>query len=273
MAAPILQPVAVPPRIGNVDPASLCIDGALSVVDFEFTGIDPDVDRIVEVGVVWFKDGERREWQTLVNPQVPIPPTASAVHHITDADVAGAPTFDQVAPIIRKVLKTSTVIAHAAELDALILGAELAEHIEPSEWICSWRLARHLYPLAPSYGNQELRYWLELALGRDVIPHRALGDARTTFEVLLHLLMDLPASCARDPIELAEVRALANSTIPVQYMPFGPFAGTPLPRVPRKFLTRAIGADGRAPAYPHMDVDLRASIHQLLTQQEAGRVV
>lgn len=273
MAAPILQPVAPPPRRGNIDLASVSVRGALAVIDLEVTGIDPEVDRIVEVGIIWFKDGERREWHTLVNPEVPIPPTASAVHHITDADVAAAPTFDKVAPLIRRVLKHSTVMAHAAEMDALILGAELGEHIEPSEWICTWRLARHLYPLAPAHGNQELRYWLALDPGADSRPHRALGDARTTFELALHLLTDLPAEVQRTPIDLAAVRTFTNRVIPAGYMPFGRFAGTPLHRVPRRFLVRAIGADGRPAAYPHMDVDLRASIQQILTKQEAGHVV
>jgi DNA polymerase III epsilon subunit-like protein len=273
VAAPILQPVARPPRTGNVDPASLGVEGALAVVDFEFTGIDPAVDRIVDVGIVWYRKGERREWHSLVNPGVPIPPTASAVHHITDEDVAGAPTFEAVAPTIKWVLRHCVVAAHAAELDALILGAELGEHIEPSDWICTWRLARHLYPLAPAFGNQELRYWLKTKLPENDRPHRALPDARVTFEIALHMLKDLPPSCLTPGIDLRAVRDLANSRIPVDYMPFGPFVGVPLRRVPRKFLVRAIGADGRAPTYPHLDVDLRASIELQLNMQGAAHVL
>src|ERR1700712_2485298 len=60
----------------------------LAVIDFETTGFDPQLDRVVEVGVVCFERGEvskRVNW--LIQPGMAIPEAAMNVHGITDAMV------------------------------------------------------------------------------------------------------------------------------------------------------------------------------------------
>jgi DNA polymerase-3 subunit epsilon len=70
----------------------------LAVLDLETTGVDPATDRVVEVSVLTvLPDGDRQHRTRRVNPGVPIPPAAAAVHGITDADVAGEPAFAHVA--------------------------------------------------------------------------------------------------------------------------------------------------------------------------------
>lgn len=67
--------------------------------DLETTGVNIHTDRIVEMSVVKvMPDGSHVEWTGRFNPGIPIPPQSTAVHHITDADVAGEPTFAQKAP-------------------------------------------------------------------------------------------------------------------------------------------------------------------------------
>jgi DNA polymerase-3 subunit epsilon len=63
--------------------------------DFESTGIDVKNDRIVSVAA----SCRDAKFYSLVNPTVPIPPGASNVHGIRDADVAEAPTWAAVAPL------------------------------------------------------------------------------------------------------------------------------------------------------------------------------
>ncbi len=66
--------------------------------DLETTGTNISTDRIVELSVIKIHpDGEREERTRRLNPEMPIPPEATAVHHISDADVADAPTFRQIA--------------------------------------------------------------------------------------------------------------------------------------------------------------------------------
>jgi len=66
--------------------------------DLETTGIDIMHDRIVEISMIKvLPSGEEIEKTRRVNPGIPIPAEATAVHHITDADVANEPMFRQIA--------------------------------------------------------------------------------------------------------------------------------------------------------------------------------
>lgn len=79
----------------------LVVDRPLAFIDLETTGVDPAQSRIVEIAVeIHWPDlreaGPERKVRRL-NPGVPIPAEATAVHGITDADVTNEPTFRQVA--------------------------------------------------------------------------------------------------------------------------------------------------------------------------------
>lgn len=74
----------------------------VTVVDTETTGIEPD-SKIVEVGILRMRFGKIVErWSSLVNPGIPIPVEATAVHGITNADVANAPTMEQLLPEVNR---------------------------------------------------------------------------------------------------------------------------------------------------------------------------
>ena len=82
----------------------LKLERPLVYLDLETTGVDPRNDRIVEVSLMKVfppgPDGVSPEpvvKTRRVNPGMPIPPGASAVHHISDADVADEPHFEQLA--------------------------------------------------------------------------------------------------------------------------------------------------------------------------------
>lgn len=67
------------------------------VIDTETTGIDARHDAVVEIAWVDIEDGEVcAEWGSLVAPNMAIPPSASAIHHITDEMVADAPQLAEV---------------------------------------------------------------------------------------------------------------------------------------------------------------------------------
>jgi DNA polymerase-3 subunit epsilon len=62
------------------------------------TGINPKRDRIVEMSLVKVGVDRKTEKGTrLINPGMPIPPEATAIHGVTDADVAGKPSFADIA--------------------------------------------------------------------------------------------------------------------------------------------------------------------------------
>ncbi|MDR7481499.1 MAG: 3'-5' exonuclease [Armatimonadota bacterium] len=70
----------------------------LVFIDLETTGITPTADRIVEIAMIKVHpDGRRETYVRRVHPGMPIPPESTRFHGITDADVAGAPPFAEIA--------------------------------------------------------------------------------------------------------------------------------------------------------------------------------
>jgi len=72
--------------------------------DLETTGTNITADRIVEFSYVKLRPGNGEpEQQTMrFNPGMPIPAQATAIHHITDADVADEPRFaDKAADVVK----------------------------------------------------------------------------------------------------------------------------------------------------------------------------
>ena len=74
------------------------IDRPLVFFDLETTGTNIQVDRIVELSVVKFQPGGKKDMRTRrINPEMPIPQEATAIHGISNADVADAPKFKDIA--------------------------------------------------------------------------------------------------------------------------------------------------------------------------------
>ena len=74
--------------------------------DLETTGVDTSKDRIVEISMIKIMpDGEEFVRTRKINPEMPIPPEATAVHGITDEDVKDQPTFRQVAKSLAQFIQ------------------------------------------------------------------------------------------------------------------------------------------------------------------------
>lgn len=90
----------------NIWSMPLQLTRPLAFIDLETTGINLSVDRIVEIAIVKKQvDGTRLVKRKLINPQMPIPKSASDIHGITNDMVKDAPTFKQVANEIRQFLE------------------------------------------------------------------------------------------------------------------------------------------------------------------------
>ena len=100
----------------------------LAFFDLETTGIDPARDKIVEIAVVRI-EGDRTEARTRrINPERPIPAEATAVHGISDADVADAPPFRQVARSFLEFLADADLAGYnIRRFDVPLLDREFKE--------------------------------------------------------------------------------------------------------------------------------------------------
>ena len=167
----------------------------LRVIDLETTGDSFTNGGVVEVGWQDLAAGADGSWALsgtpgalLVNPGCAISAVTSAVHHIVDEDVAGAPHWDDLAP---PVLRPEGVLALAAHRAAFEKRWCLPRLSGGARWICTWKCALRLWPDAPTHSNQGLRYWRRPdGLDRDTgLPaHRAGPDAYVTAHHLRDML-------------------------------------------------------------------------------------
>ena len=74
--------------------------------DLETTGIDLSRDRIVEISLVKISPNGDQELKTRrINPEMPIPPEATAIHGITDDDVKDCPRFKEIAKSLAQYIE------------------------------------------------------------------------------------------------------------------------------------------------------------------------
>jgi len=84
----------------------LKLNRAIAFIDLETTGTNIATDRIVEISILKLMPDDTTQIETFrVNPTIPIPAEASAIHGILDKDVKDCQTFRQLAPGILKILE------------------------------------------------------------------------------------------------------------------------------------------------------------------------
>lgn len=160
------------------------------VVDLETTGVShAKGDRIVEIGAVRL-EGDRvtGEFQTLVNPQRPIPFYAQRVHGISDRMVASAPCFADVLPEFLAFCAEAPLISHNAPFDRGFLDAESLAAANQKLWhahLDTLRVSRQLLPKLPKHNLDALVNHFGISMEGD--RHRALADARATAHLWVHL--------------------------------------------------------------------------------------
>ena len=172
----------------------------LAFLDLETTGVSTQSDRIVEIAVLkYLPRGTVRSFEYRVNPEIPIPPDATAVHGITDADVALAPTFAQIADRLLTFLDDCDLSGfNLRRYDLPLLKQELAR--------CGRSLSmedRHVVDVQTIFHMKEprdlsaaLRFYCQREHDG---AHGAMADVRATADILTAQLQhysDLPRDIA-----------------------------------------------------------------------------
>ncbi|HEV2801890.1 MAG TPA: exonuclease domain-containing protein [Pyrinomonadaceae bacterium] len=170
------------------------------VIDVETTGAKTPPARITEIGAYRVCGGRIvAEFQTLVNPQMPIPSFIVSLTGITDAMVKSAPLFSEVAADLLGFIDRAVLVAHNAPFDVRFLNHEIARVFPGKRMfnaqICTVSLSRRV---VPDLVNHRLHTVAEHFSVPIVNRHRAAGDAAATAEVFLRLLELLQQNGVRD---------------------------------------------------------------------------
>lgn len=164
-----------------------------AVIDFETTGLSPDYgDRATEVAVVLMSRGEVVDrYQSLINPQRPIPAFVQSLTGITDAMVRKAPDAANVMQELHSMLGATPLIAHNASFDRKFLDAEYSRAglRRQAEVACSMLLSRRVYPDFPNHKLGTLV--AQLSLPNTGTYHRALADAEMTAHLMTRIIAEL----------------------------------------------------------------------------------
>ena len=176
---------------GSAVPCRL-LDESFVVVDVETTGGRPHAgDRITEIAAVVVERGSIGEvYETLVNPERPIPSFITALTNISWSMVRDAPRFSDICDDVVARLDSRVFVAHNAPFDWRFVGAEVARASGrrlDGRRLCTVRLARKLLPQLSRRSLDVVARYYGVAIGAR---HRAAGDAVATAEVLLRLLGD-----------------------------------------------------------------------------------
>jgi DNA polymerase-3 subunit epsilon len=185
---------------------------SIAFVDLETTGTSAGDDRVTEVGIVRVDNGARvSEWSSLVDPQRSIPNGVQSLTGITNAMVASAPTFGQVANEIAERLAGCVFVAHNARFDYGFLKQEFGRlgKAFQAKVVCTVKLSRRLYPDRGPHN-------LDAVIERHRLPvsdrHRALGDAR----VLLAFIQTVYREQTAEVVDAAIARILKAPSLPPQ---------------------------------------------------------
>jgi DNA polymerase III epsilon subunit family exonuclease len=157
------------------------------VFDLETTGIDPNKDKIVEIGAVKLIDGKIKESFTcLVNPECPIPAGATQVNGITDAMVENELCFSDVVGDFYKFTQDAVLVAHNAPFDiGFITRQGIKEKYDfDNSYIDTLSMARQKLSFS--------KYSLEFLCKNLNIPlegaHRALNDTVATAKLFIKMM-------------------------------------------------------------------------------------
>ena len=163
------------------------------VLDTETTGLSFSQCGLTEIAAAKLRGREVVErFQTFVNPGMPIPKNIVALTHITDADVAHAPSAPEAVAALAEFVGGAPVLAHNAHFDRTFIervpgGSKVSEL-----WVDTLALSRIALPRLTTHRLQDMAE----AFGCAPVSHRAMDDVEALaqmWRIMLCGLTNLPA--------------------------------------------------------------------------------
>jgi len=226
-------------------------------LDCEFTGLDMEKDRIIEVAAVRFTFSElEAEFDELVKPDCPISDEAYAIHHISAEMVATKPSIEEILPSFLNFVGKDLIVGHGigSDIEMLSRAAERSRipcKLRSHPFIDTLRLAR-LYGDSPNNSLERLAHHFNIPTDP---AHRALNDVKMNIEVFKHLVHRFKT--------VEQVMGILSKPIKMKFMPLGKHKGRPFSEIPLQYLQYAANLD--------FDQDLLFTIRLEIKKRKQGK--
>lgn len=156
------------------------------ILDIETTGFKPEEAGITEIAIISIVNGREERFETMIDPEYPIPPKITEITGITEEMVAGQPKISEVLPIVEELFKDSIFVAHNVPFDWSFFDFNFRLHMKrplrmPS--LCTLRMARKYLGLTSNnLGNVARHFNIDL-----VNAHRAMNDTVAVRDILYRM--------------------------------------------------------------------------------------
>jgi len=183
------------------------------VFDIETTGLNKDVDNIIEIAAVKVREGVIvDEFSALIDPKMALPQKIVSLTGITDEMLRGKPKIDEVLDKFLDFAGDAVLVAHSMSFDAgfiAVWAKRLYDKSLKNTLLDTVELSRALYPELKSHKLNLVAEHLNIELKNH---HRALDDAKACAEILLESIKRLKGANGVE-LSLDEINALGSSAI------------------------------------------------------------
>lgn len=171
----------------------------LAIFDLESTGPNIATDRIIQIYILKVNpDGTKEEYESLVNPRMPISPGAIEVHGIKDEDVAEAPAFWRIGHDIEKFLEGCDICGYNSNRFDIPLLLEEFYRMEVN-FDLSERKMVDVFRIFVKMEGRDLASAVKFYCNKEIEnAHDAKGDVIATYEVLKGQLDRYPEELMND---------------------------------------------------------------------------
>lgn len=187
------------------------------VVDLETTGLEPNLDNIIEIAGIKVLNGKIiGEWDTLLNPRIFIPQETTNITGITTEMLKTAPIFkDIIADFLEFLGDDSIFVAHNVDFDRSFVNSHLRrESLKEinNPYLCTFKLAKVVHPNISRYGLGALAEMFQVDLPQ---AHRAIHDARAAAQLLIKFLSTLESGGLKFVKDIPCIQNLPKNVLPV----------------------------------------------------------
>lgn len=225
-------------------------------LDCETTGLEVEKDRIIEIAMVRFTfENVLESYETLIDPQMPIPEVSIAIHHINDHMVKRKPKINEILPKVFEFVGRSIIVGHGITNDIAFLCSAAKQNsiactLASHPYLDTLRMAR-LYGESPINSLEKLRQHFNIA---EEGAHRAMNDVIVNIEVFKYL--------ARRYKTTEQIVNRLKSPILLRTMPLGKHKGRLFSEIPVEYLRWAVNQK--------FDQDLLFSLKSELKKRNKG---